>query len=88
MCCIPVENVSWMLLSKGGETWTSGKKKAAIIGVVAHVQSGSQKNGQKPPKFETAPPAVQSGSVPPYSLVVKNVQKPSNSEKKPAVKFW
>jgi len=66
----------------------STEKKAAIIRMVAHGQSGSQKNGQKPPKFEAAPPAVQSGSVPPYSVVVKNVQKPSNSEKKTAVKFW
>jgi len=62
-------------------------KKAAIIRVFAPVQSGSHKMGRSPQNSKP-PPAVQSGSVPPYSLVVKNVQKPSNSEiKKAAVEF-
>ena len=61
--------------------------KAAIIRVVAPVQSGSQKMGRSPQNSKP-PPAVQSGSVAPYSLVVKYVQKPSNSEiKNAAVKF-
>jgi len=50
-------------------------KIAAIIRVVAPVQSGSQKMGRRSKKFEAAPPAVQSGSVPPYSHVVKNRRK-------------
>jgi len=62
-------------------------KKAVIIRVFSPVQSGTHKMGRSPQNSKP-PPAVQSGSVPPYSLVVKNVQKPSNSEiKKAAVKF-
>ena len=47
-------------------------KNDAIIRVVAHVQSGSQKERIKAPqKFGEKKPAVQSGSVPPYRLVAK-----------------
>ena len=44
-------------------------KKAAIIRVVAPVQSGSQEMGEGPKNWGKKA-AVQFGSVPPYSLVV------------------
>ena len=48
----------------------STEKKAAIIRVVAPVQSGSQEKGESPKNLGRKKAVVQFGSVPPYSLVV------------------
>jgi len=51
-------------------------KKAATIRVVALVVTGSEKEWVKAPKFGgVRMPAVQFGSVPPYSLVVQKIFK-------------